>query len=102
MHKITKALTGAAATVALAGTFVVGPTIVASPSGTVGGVQVTQSADAASWIPTRPKTKQPVGWGSVCAIVTERGYWWGGTKRVEWRWFTTSLGGSTCYPYRTL
>lgn len=94
MNRLKKIAAGTLASGLLAAGLVAGPTIVASPeSGAV------QSASAASWLPTKPSTRQPVGWGSTCAIVTHR-YWWGGRYTAEYRWFTTSLGGSSCLKYR--
>lgn len=89
-------MTGAVAATLLGGVMAGAPAILAGPSGTVGGVQVTQAAEAASWIPTKPSSPQPVGWGSVCAKVKLSD-----GRTTEYRWWTTSAGGSTCLAYRT-
>lgn len=86
MNKLKKA--GAA--IAASGALIAGPSFVGAPAA---------SAEAASWLPTKPATKQPVGWGSTCAIVSHR-YWWGGRYMMEHRWFTTSLGTVGCLEYR--
>ncbi|MGG7653485.1 hypothetical protein [Kocuria rosea] len=98
MQKITKAVLSVAATVALAGTFVVGPVAVAQP-GSATGPSVAQ---AGTWVPQVPPRPQPIGWGDRCLVVKK--YVNGRYDRtVVYHWFTTSLTGSVCqvkYSYR--
>ena len=66
-------------------------------AGMIGGMAAP--AQAGTWLPQRPSSWQPVGWGDTCAVVKTK-TWWGGSYWTEYRWLTTSLRTSSCLAYR--